>query len=726
MNKHFDILVIGGGIAGVCCSLAAARHGLKVALVESQEYLGGNASPMLEVCPEGAMAMGRNRFSDETGIVDEIRSLWYRHKRPSCALLSETLWELVSKERNIELHIYTKAIEAVAEDNIIKAVTLRHLQTHEETVLTAFLIADCSGDGDIAAGVGAEYMLGREGRESFSETLAPPVADDGIMGATIKFTTRKLPWKIDFTPPEEAYRFADDRAFPYRRHQDVRGLIWWLEYAAANDVFDQEKLYREHLKILFGFWDHMKNRGDHGCDNYLIDFISPYVARRESRRFKGDYILTQNDLENGGKFTDGVAFGGWPVDLHPPRGIFSHEPPAVQSFTDIYNIPFRSLYSGNIGNLLFAGRNISVSHVALGSTRVEWTCGVMGQAIGTAAALCVSEKLLPGEIYPKHMEKLQQMLLKDDCFIIGEKNKDPDDHARTAKISAGSSAPLAITSPEGMEELKNRKICQTFPMSGNKLDSIALYLENRSDEKNEALLKVFKCGGDLRELFSTAELLGEKRVVLAGKFSGWVNFDSASELTEAVPCWWLLESGGEIAVGYSQGDVPGCTRGVFDTDKDKFVVNTGYHDDEQALWHQEIRTYCFKTFPLQFVFGPENVNNGIARPYIEPNLWISDPSSKFPQYLELEFPGEIAIKEIHLTFNPGLNRTWPHDFAIGECVKDYTLAAKDKDWVEILNVKDNFLRKRVHEVDVKTKFLRLIVNETHGAAGAQVFELRVY
>lgn len=727
MNKHYDLAVIGAGIAGTCCALAAARKGISVALIEPQEYLGGNASPMLEVTPEGAMAMGFNRFADETGIVEEIRSLWYRHNKISCGLLSETLWELVSKEKNIDLYIYSKAIHAALVDNQITEVDIQHLKTHEITKISVGFVADCSGDGDVAAGAGAEYMLGREGRSEFSESMAPEKADNGIMGATIKFSTRELPWKVKFTPPEEAYRFPDDSFLPHRPHEKVRGLTWWIEYATADNVFNQDELYKEHLKILFGFWDHMKNKGDHDCDNYMIDFISPYVARRESRRFKGAHVLTQNDVEEGVCSDDGIAFGGWPIDIHPPCGIFSKEKPAVQKFVDIYNIPFRSIYSKNIKNLFFAGRNISISHIALGTTRVEWTCGVIGQAAGTAAAFCAKKKILPENISSEYIGELQQILLKDDCFIIGAKNKDAADKGLMSRISASSSSPLFVISQEGTEAIDGRKICQTLPLSTGTLDMLSLYIENRSGKKAKGILKVFKCGYTGQKIFAQDEVMAGKEISLAEGFKGWADFDVNIRNTGKQPCWWEFETDSDLTIGYSGKEIPGCTRGIFDSSKDKFVKNMGYHDDIQALWIQEIRTYCFRTSPMQFPFGPENVVNGIARPYIAPNLWISDPVEKLPQFLTLELGKKIKINEIHLAFNTGLNRTWPHKFDIPECVKDYSISYMNEGkWKILSEVKDNFMRKRIHEAGIETDAIKITVTATHGAPSAQIFEVRVY
>jgi len=637
-KNSYELMVIGGGLAGFCCALAAARKGVKTALIEAQEYLGGNASPSLGVAPEGAMAMGYNRFADETGIMDEIRSKWYKHGTLSCGILAQILWEMVSKEKLINLYIYTRAKKPIMEEDLIKGITIRHLENKREQNLYADLFADCSGDGEIACQAGAKYMLGRESRKTFHEPLAPLRADNGIMGATLFFNSRKLPFKTDFAPVKEAYSFPNDNCFPYRPHDEVRGTNWWLEYATAENILNHEKLYGEHLKILLGFWDHMKNKGLHGCEKHIISYISPYLAKRESRRFFGDYILTQNDVEAGRMFDDRICHGGWPIDLHPPKGIFSKEKPAIQRFVDIYSIPYRCLYSADIRNLFFAGRNTSISHVALGTTRVEWTCGVMGQVIGTAAALCKKYACYPRDVYNRYLNDLQQELLKEDSYIIGLRNKDNLDKARKAKITVSSSRPLKIKDVRQREALKGKTICQTLPVSGNNLDALFLFLENKSRINAAATLRFYKCGDSLSQVFSQSSLCAAAKVTVGKNYKGWVKFPLNIKNLEAQKTyWWSLECQGNTYVCYTAEEIIGCQRGRYNPELGKFEKYVGHHDEIMAIWKEDIGTYAFYTEPVQYPYSAENLTNGIVRPYIYPNIWISDPTRRLPQHIILEF-----------------------------------------------------------------------------------------
>jgi hypothetical protein len=200
----------------------------------------------------------------------------------------------------------------------------------------------------------------------------------------------------------------------------------------------------ELLSIVLGVWDYIKNSGNHPSSaNWAMDWVGMIPGKRGSRRINGDHVLTQHDLADPTKdFEDAVAIGGWPMDDHPPGGFDRPDLPPFRSLRmpEVYSIPFRSLYSKNVSNLLMAGRNISASHVAFTSTRVMATCGVIGQAIGTAAALCVRHSLTPRQLY-EHKERLtelQQTLLRDDQTIKNRKNEDAFDLARQAKVAASA------------------------------------------------------------------------------------------------------------------------------------------------------------------------------------------------------------------------------------------------------------------------------------------------
>jgi hypothetical protein len=296
------------------------------------------------------------------------------------------------------------------------------LTTYSHQFVRAKLFIDCSGDAVLAPLTGAEFRIGREGRDEFGEKSAPPRADRKTMGMTLLFVARQYDSPQRFIAPSWAYRF-DDKDLPggENGHRWFRSGYWWVELGGEGDsIADTEKLRDELLKIALGVWDHIKNRGEHQADNWALDWLQFLPAKRESRRYVGDHMLTQNDVEAGGNFDDVAAYGGWKMDDHDPAGFWAvrHARPATVYYATPtpYGIPYRTLYSRNIENLMFAGRCHSATHMAMSSTRVMATCAIMGQAAGTAAALATRLGIDPRDVN-RHMRQLQAMLMADDCWL---------------------------------------------------------------------------------------------------------------------------------------------------------------------------------------------------------------------------------------------------------------------------------------------------------------------
>ena len=417
-KKHVvDFCVVGGGIAGLCAAVAAARHGAKVALLQDRPVLGGNASSEIRMWISGASVAGPNLR--ETGIVEEIQlENFHRNPLANYSIWDTVLYETARLEPNLTL-LLNCSINAAQMDGVrIQSVTGWQLTTETWHVVEAEYFADCSGDGILAPLTGAEFRLGREARSEFAEDIQPLVADRKTMGMSCLVQVREMEGPQPFIPPKWANKYVTDADLPHRGHRPPDNF-WWVEVGGENDsIHDTEELRDELLKIAYGVWDHIKNHGDHGADNLVLDWIGFLPGKRESRRFVGDHILTQNDVRAEGRFEDLVAFGGWPMDDHHPAGFHhSGEPTVYHPVPAPYGIPYRCLYSRNIDNLFFAGRNISVTHAALSSTRVMATCSLLGQAVGTAAAIAVREGLSPREVYEKRICELKQSLMEDDCYL---------------------------------------------------------------------------------------------------------------------------------------------------------------------------------------------------------------------------------------------------------------------------------------------------------------------
>lgn len=416
VTHQVDFCVVGGGMAGVCAAIAAARHGIRVALMQERPVLGGNASSEIRmwICGAGGP---NNR---ETGIIEEIElENLYRNPSLSYSIWDSVLYEKVRGEKNILLLLNCSCVKARMEGKTIKSVTGWQMTTQTFHTVEASLFADCSGDSVLAELTGAKFRSGREASSEFNESIEPRDADAKTMGMSCLFQVRETDRPQPFILPAWANTYRTDDDLPFRDH-DLSSNFWWVELGGEQDAIrDTEEICDELLKIVFGVWDHIKNRGDHGAENWVIDWIGFLPGKRESRRYIGDYTLTQNDIESEGKFEDIVAYGGWSMDDHNPAGFAYKEayPTIFHPAPSPYGIPYRCLYSSELDNLFFAGRNISVTHAALSSTRVMATCSLLGQAAGTAAAIAAKKDLSPRGVYEKEIRTLQTALMEDDCYL---------------------------------------------------------------------------------------------------------------------------------------------------------------------------------------------------------------------------------------------------------------------------------------------------------------------
>lgn len=442
---QFDVAVIGGGMAGTCAAVAAARNGAKVVLIQDRPVLGGNASSEIRVHVEGVSHLKNGSAERETGIVEEILLLnRFLNPQESYPVWDHIIYDYVLRQPNLELMLSMQAVDAIMDGDQIAAAVCWQSTTEMEYTIKAKLFVDCSGDGLLAAKAGAQYRTGREASAEFNEKYAPKVADGWQMGASLVFSTKDMGRPVPYEPPAFVIRYKAEEAHPKRKIEGYTGGIWWVEVGSEFDIIaDHEIIRHKLLGYLYGVWDYIKNSGKYPeSENLVLDWVGSVPGRRESRRFIGDHILSEKDLTEHRHFEDAVAFGGWSLDEHNPGGIERpSEPPSYfhQFFTEIYEIPFRSLYSKNVPNLLFAGRNVSQTHIALSSSRVMATCAVMGQAAGTAAALCFKNGVTPRELTQKYSNELQEQILRDDAFIPNRPARDPKDLARAASLIFASS-----------------------------------------------------------------------------------------------------------------------------------------------------------------------------------------------------------------------------------------------------------------------------------------------
>jgi hypothetical protein len=717
-DATYDLIVIGGGLAGICAAIQAARLGCATALVQDRPVLGGNSSSEIRVTVRGADHSFRH--ARETGIVEELLiEDRFRDHAPTINAEVNSNWDLVlwqgcGREPNLTPYLNASARRAIMRGKSrIEGIEVAQLGNERALRLMADLFVDASGDGAIAASAGAEFRMGREARAEFCESRAPEQADAKTLGSSLMFQARDVGHPVKFDPPDWAADFPGDEDLPFRNHSRIASGYWWIEWGGDLNTIDDNDQIRDTLwAFLYGVWDHIKNRGDHGADNYALEWVGAVPGKRESRRFMGDHLLTQNEIEARELFADRVAYGGWPIDLHPPDGIRAHEPPADMSpLPGIYSIPFRCLYSRNVRNLMLAGRNISVTHAALGSTRVMATGAVEGQAVGAAAYLCKEHRLTPRQVGKRRMRALQQLLLKHDAYVIGVKNADADDLARGARASASSVARLEIVEPQRWVPLE-APAAQLFVVSEPRLSRVGLWMESARDEPVMLTARLYAAQAldDLR----MTDAIAECAVEIPQRWQGRVDFPLDRRVNPGRAYWLALPAAAGLAVGWAP-DTP-------------IGGNLAGWDEASGCWRQRRNgNLCFALEPESRPYTARQVLTGVARPEKSVNIWISDPQQSLPQELRLEFDGPQTFDTIHLTFDTNL-----HDLVkVGpapECAREYSvLVCRQGQCATVERVLDNHHRRRVHRfAPVVADAVRLAIEKTWGAPSARLYEVRVY
>lgn len=452
---HHDVefCVVGGGMAGLCAALAAARQGVKTLLMHDRPVLGGNASSEIRMWICGGT--GNGEHMRETGIIEEIQlENLARNPHRNYAIWDIILYEKAAFQENLTLLLNCSCCDAQRGEGSLHSIRGWQLTTETWHTVQADCFADCSGDSILAPLSGAEFRHGREASSEFNESIAPVETDTHTMGMSCLIQMREMDTPQAYTRPSWAYEYDDayfTRKFGEPFKPEIGGLdnFWWIEVGGMGDtIHDAERNRDELLKIAHGVWDFYKN-GPHAAETkyWALDWVGFLPGKRESRRYLGDHVLTQNDVQERGRFEDVIAYGGWSMDDHFPEGFHyvGGFPTIHHPVPGPYGIPYRCLYSRNIENLFVAGRNISVTHSALSSSRVMSTCATLGQAVGTAAALAVKHGLTPRGVYQHRMADLQAQLLEDDCNLLW-KTRTAGPLARAATITASCGEPEHVIS----------------------------------------------------------------------------------------------------------------------------------------------------------------------------------------------------------------------------------------------------------------------------------------
>lgn len=423
-TQSYDFVVVGGGVAGMCAAVAAARLGCKVALIHNRPVLGGNNSSDVRVHLGGSIELGQNKGLGR--IIREFGHSREGNAKPADVYEDEKKLQFVLKEANVTLLLNYQAVAVKKNGNKIELVIARNLETSEEICVSAPIFSDCTGDGTIGYLASADYRMGRESKAEFGEDLAPEVADKMTMGASVQWYSTNKDKEVEFPEFKHGINFNATNC-----EKTTMGEWKWETGMNLDQVKDIERIRDYGMMVVFSNWNFLKNElnDNHKFKNRELAWVAYIAGKRESRRLLGDYILKQDDIDKNVFHEDASFTTSWSIDLHTPDTINSKKFPGAEFKAQTrhiriypYSAPYRCLYSRNVDNLFMAGRNISVTHVALGTVRVMRTTGMMGEVVGIAASLCKKHNATPRLIYQLHLEDLKQLMSEG----VGKKEGIPD------------------------------------------------------------------------------------------------------------------------------------------------------------------------------------------------------------------------------------------------------------------------------------------------------------
>jgi hypothetical protein len=411
-SVNADLIVVGGGIPGVCAAISAARLGLKVALLQDRPVLGGNNSSEVRVHLAGRQNLPP--YPKLGDVVSEIGPAKGGNAQPPEYYEDQRKYDAVKAEKNVSLFLSTRGTAVEMTGSRISAVIGRNIETGVETRFVAPLVLDNTGDGVIGALAGAEFRYGRESRDETGESTAPDKADSQTMGSSVQWYSREASAPVAFPDISWGLSMNDGNC------ERVKMGEWtWETGMSLNQIDEFERVRDYGMLVVFSNWSFLKNHSASKASyaKSRLDWVAYVAGKRESRRLIGDLVLKEQDLVGRVEYPDATACTTWTIDLHYPdpkntKNFPGNEFKSIAKHKTIYPypIPYRCLYSKNVDNLFMAGRNISVTHVALGTVRVMRTGGMMGEVVGMAAALCKKNSCLPRDVYAKHLDGLKELM----------------------------------------------------------------------------------------------------------------------------------------------------------------------------------------------------------------------------------------------------------------------------------------------------------------------------
>jgi hypothetical protein len=747
-----ELLVVGSGVAGMTAALQAARLGVDTILIEKEGVLGGNSGPLLGIHWGGAHIY--HDYAAETGIVMELEEeiAWRggKHRTPdhhyNISRLAEGLWQEKLAEAGVRVLKRHLARETATTERRVTAVLADDLalgQTVRFDINHALL--DASGDGQAAFAAGATFRMGRESREEFGERSAPEVADGRVAGVSMTALVRRSEGAIPFLPPGSAFEVPlNTKAAGWLGEHDHIRMIWPTETGGTllDPLRDEHEIYERLLGQLYHYFADLK--ADPKNAEWELIWVSPIAGKRETRRFVGDHMITQTELEAPATLPDRLGYGGFTIDQHEQgedgvNRIFMYSSPPL------YDTCYRMTYSRDFDNLYLAGRLISSTHMAHGSTRIIKTGGLLAQGTAIAVALAKRYGCSAREVGERHLAELQQECLRQDGSIIALPAADPRDRARAATVTASSEWRYEQLEPREWVSAEEPVGVALYAWP-EQMACLRLYVRNEAAHASPLLLNVAgaterppEClprpadaeAGFFHHLFKVSDHIGVFRqlactsVDVPAGYEGWVEAPLREPLTlperdrryrrQAVVVF-LTSPEVRVACDPTPCDVAEIIR------------------KPAAPQFAPGRLLILADQPVP-LGEAVSIINGVSRRFGRAplNMWVSRPGEPLPQWLELRWDEPQTISRVALTFD-GIGRKYTDmpfnngTRAFGPMVRDYRVEVEvGGQWQALVSVADNYHRFRVHEFPALTvTAVRLTVTATHGAGeAARVAEVRV-
>ena len=783
IEKTYDFVVAGGGFTGVCTAIQASREGLKTALVTNRGFIGGNSGCEVRCPVDGADGEHQFNFNArETGLIEEIRLENLRvNPEGNPYRWDMVLMDFIAAEKDLDLYLNTcidRVETAEGQANGKKEAKPAHITkvsgiqvtTEKRYDFTASFFADNTGDGTLSMLTGCGFAEGAEPEEAYGEKIAACCEKGDVLLGTLTYNAKDMGHPVDFVPPANAFDMEKSGCLDHREIPDAmfQRFVWFYETGAGLDqAKDSEEVAAKHRELLFSIWDHIKKHPEkYGAENYDFEYISPFVGKRESRRVDGLYRLKEQDVYYQKDFEDACGYGGWAIDLHDGKGFFGTGPENWWVYLrGIYPIPLRTAIAKDADNLFVVGRCFSVTHVALGSTRLNATLATVGQAVGIAAAICKERGITPHRFGRDEIKELHLRQWRADQTVIGYRNTDAADLALSAKASVSSEKRFVMEEPEKFFPV-DTVFGQSMPAKPG-MKSVSFCYRWLADRGNmsgcgkaaekaaaDAVLRVSVFRSEKPQNYGPEILLKEFRLQLSptGEGGAWFTLDLSDIAFEKEFIFFQFEqecAGTVPELAAATKRLPGVC-GLMQKKNDlPNMVDYETLTPLPAEWMKlgvplKLRKYstasqpnvnwafCFKTEPELSFYGGENLNNGYLRPYGQPNIWTAEGAEG--EWAELRFDSEKEIREVDITFDTNLNfrvrNVKPYAFNVmEEAVRDYELWAEtDGAWKKIRTVTGN--HQRVNRLKfagaVTADAVKIVIRATNGCPNAAIYNISIY